>query len=142
MSKTSVSKLISIAVLMALLLASFSTIGVVAKGNTSGLESKWDQLVGNYNRQIVAHNSAHHWAEAWLMDNKDATSSSKAKIQKHLDICNSALAGATAIVMKHEGFDSKGKVVDKAAAQKSVKDLNLLLLKHAASIKNLSAHVN
>ncbi len=142
MSKTSVSRLISIAVLMALMLASFSTISVIAKGNTQGVEEKWDQLVSNYNRQAVAHNSVHHWAEVWLMHNKDASAADKAKIQKHLDICNSALAGATAIVMKHEGFDSKGKVVDKAAARQSIKDLNLLLLKHAASVRNLSAHVN
>ncbi len=142
MSKTSVSRLLSIAVLMALLLASFSTISVVAKGNTQGLVDKWDQLIGNYNRQSIAHNSAHHWAEVWLMQNKNASAADKAKIQKHLDICNSALAGATAIVMKHEGFDSSGKVVDKAAARQSIKDLNLILLKHAASVRNLSAHVN
>jgi hypothetical protein len=142
MSKTSVSRLISIAVLMALLLAALSTIGVVAKGNTQGLEEKWDQLIGNYNRQSISHNNAHHWAEVWLVRNKDASAADKAKIQRHLDICNSALAGATNIVVKHEGFDSNGKVVDKAAAQKSVKDLNLLLLKHAASVRNLSAHVN
>ncbi len=142
MSKTSVARLISMAVLMALLLASFSTVGAVAKSNTTGLESKWDQLVTNYDRQVLTHDSAHHWAEVWLMQNKNASASDKAKIQKHLDICNSAMAGATTIVMKHEGFDGKGKVVDKAAAQKSVKDLNKLLLAHAASVKNLSAHVN
>jgi hypothetical protein len=142
MSKTSVSRLVSIAVLMALLLASFSTIGVVAKGNTQGVEEKWDQLISNYNRQTAAHNSVHNWAKAWLVDHKDASAADKAKIQKHLDICNSALAGATTIVVKHEGFDSSGKVVDKAAARKSIKDLNLLLLKHAASVRNLSAHVN
>ena len=127
---------------MALLLASFSTISVVAKGNTQGLEEKWDQLVANYNRQSLTHDNAHHWADVWLMKNKDASAADKAKIQKHLEICNSALAGATSIVMKHEGFDSGGKVVDKAAAQKSVKDLNKLLLLHAASVRNLSAHVN
>ena len=142
MSKTSVSRLISIAVLMALLLASLSTISVVAKGNTQGLEEKWDQLIGSYNRQTMSHNSAHHWAEVWLAQNKDASASDKAKIQRHLDICNSALAGATNIVVKHDGFDSSGKVVDRAAARASIKDLNLLLLKHAASIRNLSAHVN
>ncbi len=142
MSKIFVSRLISIAVLMALLLASFSTISVAAKGNTQGLEEKWNQLVDNYNRQSVDHASAHHWAEVWLKQNKNASSADKATIQKHLDICNVALAGATALVTKHEGFDSSGKVVDKAAARKTIKDLNLLLLKHASSVRNLAAHVN
>jgi hypothetical protein len=142
MSKTSVSKLISIAVLMALLLALLSTTGVMAKGNNQGLEEKWDQLIANYNRQSMGHTSAHHWADAWIMKNKDASAADIAEIKKHLNICNSALASATTIVMKHEGFDSAGKVVDKAAAQKSVKDLNKLLLLHAASVRNLSAHVN
>jgi hypothetical protein len=142
MSKLSVSRLVLIAALMALLLASFSTISVVAKGNTQGLEEKWDQLIANYNRQSITHESVHHWAEVWMMKNKDASSADKAKIERHLGICNSALAGATAIVTKHEGFDSNGKVVDKAAARKSVMDLNKLLLLHAASVRNLSAHVN
>lgn len=141
MSKTSVSRLISIAVLMALLLASLSTISVLAKGNTQGLEDKWDQLISNYNRQYVNHNSVHHWAEVWLERNRDASDDAKANIQRHLDICNSAMAGATAIVVKHEGFDSNGKVVDKAAARQSIKDLNLLLVKHAASVRNLAAHI-
>ncbi len=142
MSKTSVAKLISIAVLLALMLASFSTVGVAAKSTNTGLESKWDQLVTNYNRQALTHNSAHHWAEVWLMQNKNASAADKAKIQKHLDICNSALAGATTIVTKHEGFNAKGKVVDKSAAEKSIKDLNKMLLTHATSVRNLSAHVN
>jgi hypothetical protein len=142
MSKTSVSRLISIAVLMALLLAPFSTFSVVAKGNNEAVEEKWDQLVGSYNRQTISHESAHNWADVWLAKNKDASAADKAKIQKHLNICNSSLAAATTIVVKHEGFDSSGKVVDKAAARQSIKDLNLLLLKHAASVRNLSGHVN
>jgi hypothetical protein len=143
MFKISVAtRVISFAVLITLLLASFATTVAVAKGNNQGLENKWEQLVDSYNRQSMTHNSAHHWAEAWLKDNPDASASKKAEVQKHLTICNSALASATTIVSKHNGFDAKGMVVDKAAAQKSVKALNLALQRHAASLRNLDAHVN
>jgi hypothetical protein len=125
-----------------LLLASFATTGALAKGNNQGLESKWEQLVDSYNRQSMTHNSAHHWAEVWLKNNPDASESKKAAVEKHLTVCNSALATATTIVIKHNGFDSSGKVVDKAAAKKSAKDLALALQTHAASIRRLDAHVN
>jgi hypothetical protein len=143
MSKTSIAtRVISFAVLITLLLASFPTASVVAKGNNQGLETKWDQLVKSYNRQAVTHNSAHRWAENWLNDNRNSSDAKKAEIERHLNICNTALASATAIVLKHNGFDAKGRVVDKAAAQKSVKDLAQNLQLHAASIRNLNKHVN
>jgi len=143
MFKTSVAtRVISFAVLITLLLASFATTGAFAKGNNQGLENKWEQLVDSYNRQSMTHNSAHHWAEAWLKDNPDASASKKAEVQKHLTICNSALATATTIVSKHNGFDARGKVVDKAAARQSAKDLALVLQRHAASVRNLDAHIN
>ena len=143
MFKTSVAtRVISFAVLITLLLASFATTGAFAKGNNQGLENKWEQLVDSYNRQSMTHSSAHHWAEAWLKDNPDASASKKAEVQKHLTICNSALATATTIVSKHNGFDASGRVVDKAAARQSAKDLALALQRHASSIRNLDAHVN
>jgi hypothetical protein len=143
MFKISVAtRVISFAVLITLLFASFATIGALAKGNNQGLESKWEQLVDSYNRQSMTHNSAHHWAEVWLKNNPDVSASKKAAVERHLTICNTALAKATAIVSKHNGFDSSGKVVDKAAAQKSAKDLTLVLQQHAASIRRLDAHVN
>jgi len=143
MFKTSVAtRVISLAILITLLLASFATTGALAKGNNQGLENKWEQLVDNYNRQSMSHNSAHHWAEVWLKNNPDASDSKKAEVQKHLTICNSALGAAATIVSKHNGFDASGKVVDKSAAQKSAKDLALALQRHAASIRNLDAHVN
>ena len=143
MFKTSfATRVISFAVLITLLLAPFATTVATAKGNNERLENKWDQLVDSYNRQYLTHNNAHRWAENWLDDNRNASDTTKAEVQRHLDICNSALASATAIVLKHNGFDASGKVVDKAAAQKSVKDLALVLQRHAASIRNLDAHVN
>jgi hypothetical protein len=143
MFKISVAtRVISLAILITLLFASFATTGALAKGNNQGLENKWEQLVDSYNRQSMTHNSAHHWAEAWLKDNPDASASKKAEVQKHLTICNSALATATTIVSKHNGFDASGKVVDKAAARQSAKDLTLALQRHASSIRNLDAHVN
>ena len=96
MFKTSVAtRVISLAILITLLLASFATTGALAKGNNQGLESKWEQLVDSYNRQSMTHNSAHHWAEVWLKNNPDASESKKAAVEKHLTVCNSALATAT-----------------------------------------------
>ena len=143
MVKISVAtRVISFAVLITLLLASFATTGVFAKGNNQGLEIKWEKMVDSYNRQAMTHNSAHNWAEKWLQDNPNASDSKKAEVQRHLTICNSALAKATTIVTNHNGFDGSGKVVDKAAAQKSAKDLALALQQHAASIRRLDGHVN
>ena len=143
MFKTSVAtRVISFAVLITLLFASFPTAAAAAKTNNQGLETKWAQLVDSYNRQSVTHNSAHHWADQWMMDNRTASDAKKAEVQRHLTICNAALASATTLVMKHNGFDAKGYVVDKAAAQKSVKDLAQSLQRHAASVRNLDAHVN
>jgi hypothetical protein len=143
MSKTSIAtKAISLAILIALLLAAFPVTGAIAKGNTDKLETKWSQLVDSYNRQYVTHSSAHNWANHWLDDNRNASDAKKAEIERHLNICNTALSSATAIVLKHNGFDAKGKVTDKAAAQKSIKDLAFNLQRHAASIRNLNEHVN
>jgi hypothetical protein len=143
MSKVSIAtRLISIAILMALMLAAFPATSAIAITNDQGLATKWDQLVSSYNRQSITHNSAHHWAEVWLMKNKDASAADKTEIQRHLNICNSALATATAVVTKHEGFNAKGEVVDKAAAKNSIQKLNQALLLHAASIRHLKGHVN
>lgn len=128
-----------IAILLALVLSSFPTVSVLAKGNTQGLENKWDQLVTNYNRQSVTHNGAHNWVMNWLKSKHSA--SSKEEIQKHLSICNSALASAGTVVWRHAGFDSTGKVVDKALARQSIKDLANYLRQHAGSIKNLQEHM-
>ena len=143
MPKISVAtKVISFAVLIALMLTPFATATAVAKGGDPALEQKWDQLIGNYNRQSVAHNSVHHWADVWLMNHRDASSSDKSKIERHLVICNKALATATSIVMKHEGFESNGKVVHKNVARKTIKALNEALILHASSVRNLQAHIN
>ena len=143
MSKMSAfSKAIAFAVLIALVLASLPTASVVAKGNNQGLEDKWSQLVTNYTRQGSTHNSAHRWVDHWLKTQKKASVSEKNELQKHLSICNSALMSAGAIVAKHAGFDAKGKVIDRGAAIKSIKDLSYFLRQHAGSIQNLEAHLN
>jgi hypothetical protein len=130
------------AVLIALLFASFPANSVLAKGNKQGLEDKWSQLVSNYNRQSSNHNSAHKWVDHWLKTHKKASASEKAEVQKHLAICNSAIASAGSIVSQHVGFDAKGKVIDRAAAIKSIKDLSWYLRQHVGSVKNLGEHVN
>jgi hypothetical protein len=143
MPKISVlSKAITLAILIALVLASLPTVSVVAKGTNQGLENKWSQLVTNYNRQNSNHASAHKWADHWLITHKKASAPDKQKVEKHLAICNSAIMAAGVIVSKHAGFDSNGEVIDRAAAIKSIKDLSWYLRQHAGSIKNLSGYVN
>ncbi len=142
MSKMSVfTKAISFAVLIALVLASLPTVSVVAKGNTQGLEAKWSQLVDNYTRQSSNHESAHRWVDHWLKTHRKASLSEKNEIQKHLNICNSAIIAAGSIVSKHAGFDAKGNVIDRGAARKSIKDLSYYLRQHVGSIKNLQGHL-
>jgi len=143
MSKMSVfSKVVALAILLAIVLASLPTVSVVAKGTNQGLEDKWSQLVTNYNRQSSNHASAHKWADHWLLTHKKASASDKEKVEKHLAICNSAIMAAGIIVSKHAGFDGKGKIIDRAAAIKSIKDLSWYLRQHAGSLKNLSGYVN
>jgi hypothetical protein len=128
-----------VAILLALVLSSFPTVSVLAKGNTQGLENKWDQLVTNYNRQSTTHNSAHKWVENWLKSKHGV--SEKEEVQKHLSICNSALVSAGTIVWRHAGFDANGTVVDRALARQSIKDLANYLRQHAGSIKNMKEHM-
>jgi hypothetical protein len=136
------SKALALATLIALLFASLPTVSVVAKGTNQGLEDKWSQLVTNYNRQSSHHGSAHKWVDHWQKSHKKAPASEKAEVEKHLAICNSAIVAAGTIVSKHAGFDANGKVIDRGAAIKSIKDLSWFLRQHAGSIKNLSEHIH
>jgi hypothetical protein len=131
-----------IILLITLVLSSFPMVNVLAKGNTLKIEDKWSQLVTNYNRQSTHHDSVHNWVDHWLTTHKKSENSEKAEITKHLSICNSAIASAGTVVAKHAGFDSKGKVIDKALAQKSIKDLAYYLRQHAGSVKNLQGHLH
>jgi hypothetical protein len=116
--------------------------GVVAKGNNADLEKKWDQLVTNFDRQSSNHTSVHKWVDHWFKTHKKASISEKAEIEKHLSICNSAILAAATIVTKHAGFDTKGNVIERASAIKSIDSLSYFLQKHAGSVKNLSKHMN
>jgi hypothetical protein len=128
------------AILIALVLAALPTTSVVAKDTNEGLEKKWDQLVNNFETQSSKHNSVHKWADHWLKTHKK--SSEKAEVQKHVEICNSAIIAAGILVSKHAGFDAKGNLVDRASAIKSIKDLSYYLRLHAGSVKNLKEHIN
>ena len=139
MSKTSVAtRVISFAVLLTFLLASFPTAASAAKTNNQGLETKWAKLVDLYKRQSQIHNSAPRWVE-WTTNNSSASKSKRAELQKSLTTSNTAWAPVPSIVMRHNGFDANGNVVDKAAARQSVKDLSKALQRYNASIKNLKA---
>jgi len=138
MIKTSVAtRVISLAVLIALLLASFPTAATAAKTNKSGLEAKWAKLVDSYNRQSLTHNSAHHWVEQWMSNHRRAPNSKKTELRTALSMSNTAWAQATSIVMSHNGFDANGNVVDKAAARQSIKDLAKALQRYSGSVRSL-----
>jgi hypothetical protein len=141
MSKMSVlAKGTVLAILIALVLSSFPTASVFAGSNTKNLEDKWDQLVTNFNKQSITHNGAHRWVENWLKTNKNTSASEKAEVRRHLSVCNSALMSAQVIVSSRAGFDAKGKVLDKALAIKSIKDLAYYLRQHASSVQNILEH--
>jgi hypothetical protein len=137
MFKTSVAtRVISFAVLVTLLLASFPTAVAAASGNNRGLEAKWAKLLDLYKRQSQVHNSAPRWVE-WAMNNSSPSKSKKAELRNDLALSNAAWAPVPSIVMGHNGFDAQGNVVDKAAARQSVKDLSQALQRYNASIKKL-----
>ena len=140
MLKTSIAtKVISFAVLISLLLSSLPTAVVAAQDNNRGLEAKWAKLMETYNRQLIIHNSVPHQVAHWMSDFRRAPKSKKAEIQKDLDISNVRWVPVASIVMKHTGFDTQGKVINKAAAQQSIKDLSKALQRYKTSIKNLKA---
>jgi hypothetical protein len=133
-------KITILALLIALVLSVLPTIGVFASSGTNkDLEKKWDQLVTNFNRQDQDHMKAHKWVDGWLVDHKN--SSTKPEVERHLAACNSAILTAHAIVASHEGFNAKGKVINKNLAYRSIKDLSNALRAHAASVKSILEHV-
>src|SRR5512135_2078267 len=99
MLKTSVAaRVISFAVLLTLLLASFPTaVAGAAKTNNNGLERKWAKLVDTYNRQSLIHDGASRWVAQWMADHRRAPASQKAEIQSDLTKSNTAWAPATLI---------------------------------------------
>ena len=138
MFKTSIAtKVISFAVLISLLLASFPTAVFAAQDNNRGLEAKWAKLLETYNRQMIIHNSVPHQVAHWMSDYRRAPKRIKAEIQKDLDISNAAWTPVASIVMKHTGFDAQGKIIDKVAAQKSINELSKALQHYKTAVKNL-----
>ena len=141
MKMSALTKCTIISILLALVVSSFPTTSVFAGDNTN-LESKWDQLVNRYNNQSVNHDVAHKTVDQWLVEHKHSRVAEKAEIRKHLAICNYAIYAAGIIVADHAGFDAKGKVIDRAAARKSIKSLGYYLQQHAGSVRNLSEHTS
>ena len=142
MFKTSVAaRVVSFAVLIALLFASFPTVAGAAKTGNHGLETKWAKLVDRYYRQAVTHNGAHRWVDLWMSLHRKAPHSDKADLRKDLMTADTAWASATVIVNRHNGFDAQGNVVDKAAAQQSIKDLSRALQRYGGAIRSLKAHI-
>ena len=141
MFKTSVTtRVISFAVVITILLASFPTATVAAK-ESKGLEAKWAKLVDVYNRQSLIHEGTNRSVQQWLSDNRRAPAKKRAALQSELAKSNAAWAPVPFIVARHNGFDAQGNVVDKAAAQQSIKDLSQALKRYNGSIKNLKSLV-
>ena len=132
-------KIAVFALLFAVILASFPANSVLAD-SADKLEKKWDQLVQSYENQSFAHQSAHKLVENWLKTHKDAKTADKAEVQKHLNICNSALESAKIIVTNHAGFDKDGNVIDRAVAVKTINTLANYLQQHAGSVRSLKGH--
>jgi hypothetical protein len=72
-----------------------------------------------------------------MSDNRRAPASKKAEIRTDLAKSNAAWAAATSIAIGHRGFDANGNVIDKAAAQQSIKDLAKALQRYTGSAKDL-----
>jgi hypothetical protein len=140
MLKTSVAtRVISFAVLLTLLLASYPMPAAAAKENNRGVEAKWAKLVDVYNRQSLIHNSAPRWVAHWLSDHPRTPAYKKAELRADLAKSNAAWAPVASIVARHNGFDAQGNVVDKAAARQSIKDLSRALSRYKGSLKDLKA---
>jgi hypothetical protein len=144
MFKTSVAtRVISFAVLITFLLASWPTAAAAAPANNGGLEAKWAKLMDIYNHQALIHNSAPHLLDRWLNEHNNqhsrAIASKKKELLKDLALSNAAWAPVPFIVARHNGFDAQGNVVDKAAARQSIKDLSQALKRYQGATKNLKA---
>jgi hypothetical protein len=135
-------KIAVLALLLAVVMASFPTSGVLAKDEIADkLEKKWDQLVESYKTQNYKHEQAHQLVENYLKTHKNIKAADKAELEKHLAVCNSSLDEAKAIVDKHPGFDAKGNVIDRAVARTTLQKLANYLQQHKGSVKNLNEHM-
>jgi hypothetical protein len=118
-------KVFVIGILVALVLASFPTLGVLAKdqGQREKLEAKWDAYESQVKKMSALHNRMDSRSEDWLKDHKDATARNKIQLDNALLAYHQNLDAAKAILQQRDGFDAKGKVTDIVAASKSVKHL-------------------
>jgi hypothetical protein len=136
-------KVAVLALLIAVVMATFPTTGVFAKSPVyDQLENKWEELGKGYTTQMINHGKIHKMVDNYLATHKKATTAQKNELEKHLTICNSSLDQAKAIIEKRAGFDAKGKVTDLALAKKTVTQLAELLTRHAGSVKNIKEHTN
>lgn len=133
------------AMLIAIVLASFPSVGAQAAGGEQAkkLEAKWSQYVKSVNRMTFLHDKIDVKAAKWLKEHKHAQEHTRYQIANHLDAYHANLDAAKAIVQAHEGFNAKGKVVDIGAADKTVKHLGdhiALLLPAWQGLKDFENH--
>lgn len=133
------------AMLIAIVLASFPSVGVQAAGGEKAkkLEAKWSQYVKSVDRMTFLHDKIDVKAAKWLKEHKNAKDPTRNHLANHLKAYHTNLNAAEKIVQAHDGFDAKGKVVDLGAADKSVKHLGehiALLLPAWQGLKDLENH--
>ena len=134
-------------ILIALVLASFPTLGVLAGGPEARvvkMEADWEKYVTAVNKITFTHVKVDFIAKEWQADHKDASTRNKIELQNALTGYHQNLDAAKAIIAQHSGFDAKGKVTEVSAASKSVKQLgeHLALLRgYWHTMTNLDAHL-
>lgn len=118
-------KVSAFAMLIAIVLASFPSVGVQAAGGEKAkkLEAKWSQYVKHVNEIAYMHDEIDTRAAKWLKEHKDAPGEIKTLVANHLKSYHTNLDAAKAIIQAREGFNAKGKVVDLGAADKTIKHL-------------------
>lgn len=140
-------KVFAFGILIALVLASFPTLGVLAGGpgpSVVKMEADWDKYVTAVDKIAFTHSKADFIAEEWLGDHKDASARNKTALQNALTGYHQNLDAAKAIIQKHDGFDAKGNVIEVAAASKSLKHLGQhleLLRSYWHTLTNLDTHL-
>lgn len=133
------------AMLIAIVLASFPSVGVQAAGGEQAkkLEAKWTQYVKGVDRITLMHDQIDVRAAKWLKDHKDAPENIRTQVANHLNAYHTNLDAAKALIQARDGFDAKGKVIDLEAANKTIKHLGehyVLLVAAWQGLKSLDSH--
>ena len=97
-------------ILIALVLASFPTLGVLAKdqGQREKLEAKWDAYVTQFNKIAKLHGKVDFRSEDWLKNHKDATARNKIQLD------NALMVTIKILMLRRQSFKSTMVLMQKA----------------------------